>query len=59
MKNNNSMSTSTIIANVVVSTVFMYGWMRLILKDVPEYVKSKGLLKVAKEKYDSFMKKEA
>jgi hypothetical protein len=59
MKNNNSMSTSTIIANVVVSTVFMYGWMRLILKDVPEYVKSKGLLKVAKEKYDSFMAKEA
>lgn len=59
MKNNNSMSTSTIIANVVVSTVFMYGWMHLILKDVPEYVKSKGLLKVAKEKYDSFMAKEA
>jgi hypothetical protein len=59
MKNNNSTSTSTIIANVVVSTVFMYGWMRLILKDVPEYVKSKGLLKVAKEKYDSFMAKEA
>ena len=59
MKNNNSMSTSTIIANVVVSTVFMYGWMRLILKDVPEYVKSKGLLKVAKEKYASFMAKEA
>jgi hypothetical protein len=59
MKNNNSVSTSTIIANVVVSTVFMYGWMRLILKDVPEYVKSKGLLKVAKEKYDSFMAKEA
>ena len=59
MKNNNSMSTSTIIANVVVSTVFMYCWMRLILKDVPEYVKSKGLLTVAKEKYDSFMAKEA
>ena len=59
MKNNNSMSTSTIIANVVVSTVFMYGWMRIILKDVPEYVKSKGLLKMAKEKYDSFMAKEA
>lgn len=59
MKNANNASTSTIIANVVVSTVFMYGWMRLILKDVPEYVKSKGLLNVAKEKYDSFMKKEA
>lgn len=59
MKNANNASTSTIIANVVVSTVFMYGWMRLILKDVPEYVKSKGLLKVAKEKYDSFMAKEA
>ena len=54
---NNSMSTT--IATVIVSTVFMYGWMRLILKDIPEYITDKGLLKVAKEKYDSFMKKEA
>ena len=54
---NNSMSTT--VATVIVSTVFMYGWMRLILKDIPEYVTDKGLLKVAKEKYDSFMKKEA
>ena len=54
---NNSMSTT--IATVIVSTVFMYGWMRLILKDIPEYITDKGLLNVAKEKYDSFMKKEA
>ena len=54
---NNSMSTT--VATVIVSTVFMYGWMRLILKDIPEYVTDKGLLKVAKEKYYSFMKKEA
>lgn len=47
------------IANVIVATMFMYGWMRFLLKDVPDYVKSKGLLNVAKEKYDSFMKKEA
>lgn len=59
MKNSKNMSTSTIIANVVVSTVFMYGWMRLILKDIPEYITDKGLINVAKEKYDSFMKKEA
>lgn len=57
MKSNNSMSST--IASVVVSTVFMYGWMRLILKDIPEYVVQKGLINVAKEKYDSFMKKEA
>lgn len=55
--NNNSMSTT--IVTVIVSTVFMYGWMRLILKDIPEYVLQKGLINVAKEKYDSFMKKEA
>lgn len=54
---NNSMSTT--IATVIVSTVFMYGWMRLILKDIPEYITDKGLINVAKEKYDSFMKKEA
>ena len=54
---NNSMSST--IATVIVSTVFMYGWMRLILKDIPEYVVQKGLINVAKEKYDSFMKKEA
>lgn len=59
MKDSKNMSTSTIIANAVVYTVFMYGWMRIILKDVPDYIKSKGLLKVAKEKYDSFMAKEA
>lgn len=59
MKNSKNMSTSTIIANVVVSTVFMYGWMRLILKDIPEYITDKGLINVAKEKYDAFMKKEA
>lgn len=47
------------IANVIVVTMFMYGWLRFLLKDVPDYIKSKGLLKVAKEKYDSFMKKEA
>lgn len=58
MKNNNN-SMSTTIATVIVSTVFMYGWMRLILKDIPEYVLQKGLINVAKEKYDSFMKKEA
>ena len=58
MKNNNN-SMSTTIANVIVSTVFMYGWMRLILKDIPEYVLQKGLINVAKEKYDSFMAKEA
>lgn len=58
MKSTNNSTRSTI-ATVIVSTVFMYGWMRLILKDIPDYVKSKGLLKVAKEKYDSFMKKEA
>lgn len=58
MKSTNNSTRSTI-ATVIVSTVFMYGWMRLILKDIPDYVKSKGLLEVAKEKYDSFMKKEA
>ena len=58
MKSTNNSTRSTI-STVIVSTVFMYGWMRLILKDIPDYVKSKGLLKVAKEKYDSFMKKEA
>lgn len=58
MKNTNNSMSSTI-ATVIVSIVFMYSWMRLILKDVPDYVKSKGLLKVAKEKYDSFMAKEA
>lgn len=57
MKSTNSFSST--IASVVVSTVFMYGWMRLILKDIPEYVVQKGLINVAKEKYDSFMKKEA
>lgn len=46
--NNNSMSAT--IATVIVSTVFMYGWMRLILKDIPEYVLQKGLINVAKEK---------
>lgn len=57
MKSTNSFSST--VATVVVSTVFMYGWMRLILKDIPEYVVQKGLINVAKEKYDSFMKKEA
>lgn len=57
MKSTSSFSST--IATVVVSTVFMYGWMRLILKDIPEYVLQKGLINVAKEKYDSFMKKEA
>lgn len=59
MKNADNASMSTTIATVIVSTVFMYGWMRLILKDIPEYITDKGLLNVAKEKYDSFMKKEA
>jgi len=59
MKNSDNASMSTTVATVIVSTVFMYGWMRLILKDIPEYITDKGLLKVAKEKYDSFMKKEA
>lgn len=59
MKNANNASMSTTVATVIVSTVFMYGWMRLILKDIPEYVVQKGLINVAKEKYDSFMKKEA
>nr|DAK53904.1 MAG TPA: hypothetical protein [Caudoviricetes sp.] len=59
MKNANNASISTTIATVIVSTVFMYGWMRLILKDIPEYITDKGLINVAKEKYDSFMKKEA
>lgn len=59
MKNANNASMSTTIATVIVSTVFMYGWMRLILKDIPEYITDKGLINVAKEKYDSFMKKEA
>lgn len=59
MKNANNAGMSTTIATVIVSTVFMYGWMRLILKDIPEYITDKGLINVAKEKYDSFMKKEA
>lgn len=59
MKNANNASMSTTIATVIVSTVFMYGWMRLILKDIPEYITDKGLVNIAKEKYDSFMKKEA
>lgn len=59
MKNANNASMSTTIATVIVSTVFMYGWMRLILKDIPEYITDKGLINVAKEKYDAFMKKEA
>lgn len=59
MKNSNNMSTSTVIASVVVYTVFMYGWMRLILKDIPEYITDKGLINVAKEKIDAFMKKDA
>ena len=59
MKSANNASMSTTIATVIVSTVFMYGWMRLILKDIPEYITDKGLLKVVKEKFDSFMKKEA
>lgn len=58
MKNTNNSMSSTIAA-VIVSTVFMYGWMRLILKDIPEYITDKGLINVAKEKYDAFMKKEA
>ena len=52
-------STRSTIATVIVSTVFMYGWMRLILKDIPEYIADTGLINVAKEKFDSFMKKEA
>lgn len=59
MKNANNASMSTTIATVIVSTVFMYGWMRLILKDIPEYITDKGLINMAKEKYDAFMKKEA
>ena len=58
MKNTNNSMSSTI-ATVIVSTVFMYGWMRLILKDIPEYITDKGLINIAKEKFDSFMKKEA
>ena len=58
MKSTNNSTRSTI-ATVIVSTVFMYGWMRLILKDIPEYITDKGLINVAKEKFDSFMKKEA
>lgn len=58
MKNTNNSMSSTI-ATVIVSTVFMYGWMRLILKDIPEYITDKGLINAAKEKYDAFMKKEA
>lgn len=59
MKNANNASMSTTIATVIVSTVFMYGWMRLILKDIPEYITDKGLINVAKEKIDAFMKKDA
>lgn len=58
MKSANNSTRSTI-ATVIVSTVFMYGWMRLILNDIPEYVVQKGLINIAKEKFDSFMKKEA
>lgn len=58
MKSTNNSTRSTIAA-VIVSTVFMYGWMRLILNDIPEYVVQKGLINIAKEKFDSFMKKEA
>lgn len=58
MKNTNNSTRSTI-ATVIVSTVFMYGWMRLILNDIPEYVVQKGLINIAKEKFDSFMAKEA
>lgn len=58
MKSANNSTRSTI-ATVIVSTVFMYGWMRLILDDIPEYVVRKGLINIAKEKFDSFMKKEA
>lgn len=58
MKSTNDSMSSTV-ASVIVSTVFMYGWMRLILKDIPEYITDKGLVNIAKEKYDSFMKKEA
>lgn len=59
MKNANNASMSTTIATVIVSTVFMYGWMRLILKDIPEYITDKGLVNIAKEKIDAFMKKDA
>ena len=59
MKNANNASMSTTVATVIVSTVFMYGWMRLILKDIPEYITDKGLINVAKEKIDAFMKKDA
>lgn len=58
MKSANNSTRSTI-ATVIVSTVFMYGWMRIILNDIPEYVVQKGLINIAKEKFDSFMKKEA
>lgn len=58
MKSTNNSTRSTI-ATVIVSTVFMYGWMRIILDDIPAYVVHKGLINIAKEKFDSFMKKEA
>ena len=58
MKSENKSMSSTV-ATVIVYTVFMYGWMRLILNDIPEYVVQKGLINIAKEKFDSFMKKEA
>lgn len=58
MKSENKSMSSTV-ATVIVYTVFMYGWMRLILNDIPEYVVKKGLINIAKEKFDSFMKKEA
>lgn len=47
------------IANVVVVTMFMYGWLRFLLKDIPDYIKDRGLIDVAKEKIDAFMKKDA
>ena len=59
MKNANNASMSTTVATVIVSTVFMYGWMRLILKDIPDYITDKGLVNIAKEKIDAFMKKDA
>ena len=58
MKSENKSMSSTV-ATVIVYTVFMYGWMRLILNDIPEYVVQKGLINIAKERFDSFMKKEA